>query len=169
MANKHAREKAFSLGSFSEAYLSHFPVGLVRRDGRIVAFANLWRSDQTHEVSIDLMRHVDDAPQGVMDYLFVQLFLWAQERGIAWFNLGMAPLAGLDEHPMAPMWNRAGAFLFRHGEHFYNFQGLRTYKQKFDPVWRPKYIATPGGQYALHAGLVRGSGSWQSVIKQPGN
>ena len=145
LANKHAREKAFSLGSFSETYLSHFPVGLVRRDGRIVAFANLWRSDQTHEVSIDLMRHVDDAPQGVMDYLFVQLFLWAQERGIAWFNLGMAPLAGLDEHPMAPMWNRAGAFLFRHGEHFYNFQGLRTYKQKFDPVWRPKYIATPGG------------------------
>lgn len=145
LSSKSTREKSFSLGSFSEPYLKHFPVGVVRVGGRIVAFANLWAGDNLEEVAIDLMRHADDAPQGVMDYLFVQLMLWAKARGVAWFNLGMAPLAGLDEHPMAPMWNRAGAFLFRHGEHFYNFQGLRSYKQKFDPVWQPKYIASPGG------------------------
>jgi phosphatidylglycerol lysyltransferase len=33
----------------------------------------------------------------------------------------------------------------RLGDHFYNFQGLRTYKGKFDPVWQPKYLAAPGG------------------------
>ncbi|HYU35043.1 MAG TPA: phosphatidylglycerol lysyltransferase domain-containing protein, partial [Thermoanaerobaculia bacterium] len=32
-----------------------------------------------------------------------------------------------------------------HGEHFYNFQGLREYKEKFDPVWEPRYLACPGG------------------------
>ena len=35
--------------------------------------------------------------------------------------------------------------MFRHGEHFYNFQGLREYKDKFDPVWEPKFLASPGG------------------------
>jgi phosphatidylglycerol lysyltransferase len=35
--------------------------------------------------------------------------------------------------------------LFRHGEHFYNFQGLRQYKAKFDPVWEPRYVASPAG------------------------
>jgi phosphatidylglycerol lysyltransferase len=38
-----------------------------------------------------------------------------------------------------------GTLLFRHGEHFYNFQGLRAYKAKFDPEWRPRYLVAPGG------------------------
>ncbi|HEY8183629.1 MAG TPA: phosphatidylglycerol lysyltransferase domain-containing protein, partial [Thermoanaerobaculia bacterium] len=33
----------------------------------------------------------------------------------------------------------------RFGEHFYNFQGLRQYKEKFDPIWEPMYLASPGG------------------------
>jgi phosphatidylglycerol lysyltransferase len=43
--------------------------------------------------------------------------------------------------------------VYRHGEHFYNFQGLRQYKEKFDPVWTPRYLASPGG-LALPAVLV---------------
>ncbi|HXG18784.1 MAG TPA: phosphatidylglycerol lysyltransferase domain-containing protein [Methylomirabilota bacterium] len=35
--------------------------------------------------------------------------------------------------------------MFRHGEHFYNFQELRHYKEKFAPEWTPKYLACPGG------------------------
>jgi len=36
-------------------------------------------------------------------------------------------------------------FAISYGEDFYNFQGLRRYKDKFDPVWQPKYLACPGG------------------------
>ena len=78
-----------------------------------------------------------------MDYLFVELMLWGEAEGYRWFNLGMAPLAGLEDRALAPLWNRLGALLFRHGEHFYNFQGLRQYKEKFDPVWEPRYLASP--------------------------
>jgi phosphatidylglycerol lysyltransferase len=80
-----------------------------------------------------------------MDYLFVELMLWGRQEGYQWFNLGMAPLAGLENRTLAPLWSKAGALLFRHGEHFYNFQGLRQYKDKFDPEWRPKYLACRGG------------------------
>jgi phosphatidylglycerol lysyltransferase len=80
-----------------------------------------------------------------MDYLLSQLMLRGQAEGYRWFNLGMAPLAGVEAHPLAPTWNRVAEIVFRHGEHFYNFQGLREYKDKFDPVWEPKFIASPGG------------------------
>lgn len=60
-------------------------------------------------------------------------------------NWVMAPLDGLEDHSLAPLWNRLAAFLFRHGEHFYNFQGLHLYKDKFDPVWEPRYLASSGG------------------------
>ncbi|AHG87645.1 Lysylphosphatidylglycerol synthetase, domain of unknown function DUF2156 [Gemmatirosa kalamazoonensis] len=149
LATKSVREKGFSLGYFDERYLQQFPIALVlRRDGdgeHPVAFANLWRGADRSELSVDLMRYASDAPESVMEYLFVQLLLWGKSQGYAEFNLGMAPLSGFESRSLAPLWSRAGALLYRHGEHFYNFQGLRRYKEKFDPIWEPKYLASPGG------------------------
>lgn len=145
LATKGTAEKGFSLGRFDEAYLSRFPVATLRREGRIAAFASLWTTLPGGELSVDLMRHADDAPPGAMDALFASTMLWGREQGYAWFDLGMAPLAGLDERRQAPLWNRLAGVLYRHGEHFYNFQGLRRYKEKFDPVWEPRFLASPGG------------------------
>jgi phosphatidylglycerol lysyltransferase len=145
LTRKNTREKRFSLGCFDRAYLARLPVALVRVGDRIVAFANVWAGSAREELSIDLMRHDDDAPGVAMDYLFTQLMLWGRDQGYRTFGLGMAPLAGLERHRLAPLWNQLGALLFRHGEHFYNFQGLRAFKDKFDPVWEPRYLASPGG------------------------
>jgi phosphatidylglycerol lysyltransferase len=145
LAEKNTREKGFSLGFFDPVYLQRGPVAIVRKKERIVAFANLWLSAEKEELSPDLMRFLPDAPESVMEYLFLQLMLWGKQEGYRWFNLGMAPLSGLEDHTLAPLWNRLGAFMFRHGEHFYNFQGLRRYKDKFDPEWEPRYLASPGG------------------------
>jgi phosphatidylglycerol lysyltransferase len=145
LAEKRTREKGFSLGFFAEEYVRRFPVAVVRRGDRIVAFSNVWISGGKEELSVDLMRHAVDAPNGVMDYMFVNLMLWGSQQGFRWFNLGMAPLSGLANRSIAPIWNRVGALTFRFGENFYNFQGLRQYKEKFDPEWEPTYIASPGG------------------------
>jgi phosphatidylglycerol lysyltransferase len=80
-----------------------------------------------------------------MEALFVHLMEWGKEQGYTWFALGMAPLSGFKPSPMASRWNRVGGFLYQHGESFYNFQGLRAYKEKFNPVWEPRYLAYPGG------------------------
>ena len=152
LKSKRTREKSFSLGSFNTSYLSQQPIAVVRRNGRVVAFANLWYSDLKDEFSIDLMRHADDAPISTMEYLFIKLMIWGQANGFAQFNLGMAPLSGLEDHALAPLWNQVGAMLFQHGEHFYNFRGLRQYKEKFHPVWEPRYLASPGG-FALPMGF----------------
>jgi phosphatidylglycerol lysyltransferase len=142
---KSTREKRFSLGFFDRDYLRRLPVALVRRGDAILGFANVWPSEARQECSIDLMRYRTEAPRGVMDFLFAELMLWARDQGYRWFSLGMAPLSGFEHHRLAPLWNRLGALLFRHGEHFYNFRGLREFKEKFDPEWEPRYLAAPGG------------------------
>jgi phosphatidylglycerol lysyltransferase len=142
---KAGAEKGFSLGFFDAGYLARFPVALVERAGRIVAFANLWPGAGREELSVDLMRYHRDAPKGVMESLLVHLMLWGKAQGYRWFVLGMAPLSGFEHSPVAPLWNRLGAFLYEHGEAVYNFQGLRAYKEKFNPVWEPCYLAYPGG------------------------
>ncbi|MGA2171683.1 MAG: bifunctional lysylphosphatidylglycerol flippase/synthetase MprF [Sedimentisphaerales bacterium] len=145
LESKHTREKKFSLGFFEPEYIRRTPVAVVRKNEQIIAFANVWEGADKYELSIDLMRHLPLAQDGIMDYLFAELMLWGKKEGFKWFNLGMVPMSGLEDSSLAPLWERTGAFLFRHGEHFYNFQGLRQYKEKFNPVWEPKYLATRGG------------------------
>jgi phosphatidylglycerol lysyltransferase len=145
LKEKATAEKGYSLGAFSERYVAQFPVAVVRSEGEVVAFANIWGTDSREELAIDLMRFGPDAPRSAMDYLFIELMLWGRAQGYRWFNLGMAPLSGLENRALAPLWHRMGSFLFRHGESFYNFEGLRRYKEKFDPTWEPRYLASPGG------------------------
>ena len=42
LARRSTREKGFSLGFFDAALPADCPIALVRREGRVVAFANLW-------------------------------------------------------------------------------------------------------------------------------
>ncbi len=145
LAEKNTREKRFSLGFFEPEYLKKTPAAIITYQDKVIAFANIWQGAEKEELSIDLMRYLPNGPEGLMDYLFTELLLWGKSEGYKWFNFGMAPLSGLEDRQLAPLWLQAGAFLFRHGEHFYNFQGLRQYKDKFAPVWQPKYLACPRG------------------------
>ncbi len=145
LVTRGGAEKGFSLGYWSEDYLMQNDVAVVRHAGRIVAFANVWTTPDKSEFTVDLMRHRPDAPHGMMDLLFISLMQSAKSQGYSWFNLGMAPLAGLPHHRLASRWARAGILFSRHADSFYNFEGLRTFKNKFNPEWRSKYLAYPGG------------------------
>jgi phosphatidylglycerol lysyltransferase len=153
LADKDHAEKSFSVGRFEPGYMAKFDCAVVRIEGRIVAFANVWGTPNRQELSVDLMRHAEDMPQGGMDFLFTRLMLWGHEQGYRNFSLGMAPLSGIEARRLSPTWSKVAAFLFRHGERFYGFAGLRAYKEKFRPNWTPRYIASPGGTSLLR-GLI---------------
>ncbi len=166
---KHAREKGFSLGFYSDEYITRYPVAVVRKQGRIIAFANAWISGRKEEVEADLMRHTADAPPGIMRYVLVEMMLWARSEGFRWFNLGMASLSGLSVHTGAPIWNQLAVAVRGAGERFYNFQGIREFKQWFYPEWEPLFLVGPGGAarpiiLANIAALV--SGGLQGVVKK---
>ena len=136
-------DKAFSMGGFEERYVGEFPCAVVRVEGVAVAFATIWTTNDRTSFSMDLMRYSDEAPKNVMDYLFVELMQWGRDQGYTAFEFGMAPLAGLEDRPLAPIMSRVGRLLFERGEELYNFRGVRRYKDKYDPLWQPRYIAAP--------------------------
>jgi len=164
LSRKGQVEKAFSVARFDARYLSQFDCAVVKLDGRIVAFANLLQTAGGEELSVDLMRYLDDVPYGTMDFLFVELMLWGRQHGFKSFSLGMAPLAGMPRHRLAPLWARAANMIFRHAEPLYGFEGLRAYKQKFGPTWEPRFIAGPAG-----LGIVRALVDLQALIGGKGS
>ena len=151
LRDKHSREKCFSLGYFDSEYLRHCPMAIVRRAGKVVAFANIWISGGNEEASVDLMRYAPGSPDGVIDYLLSEIMLWASQGGFAWFDLGVAPLAGVEGGRGAPMWNHFASWVFRRCNRFYSFEGLRRYKAKFDPVWESRYMILP---YRANAAVI---------------
>lgn len=144
LAAKKAKEKGFSLGYFDEDYMANFKVAVVRLDGKIVAFTNIWDTQSKTELSIDLMRYSSEAPPSVMEFLFVELIQWAQANDYQFFDLRVAPLSGISVGNAVPMSHKLLDVIFNYGENFYGFRGLRTYKDRFDPEWEPVYIASPG-------------------------
>ncbi|HEX5474792.1 MAG TPA: bifunctional lysylphosphatidylglycerol flippase/synthetase MprF [Vicinamibacterales bacterium] len=141
LRSKAVSERQFSIGFFDRAYMARFPCAVVEGDdgARILAFANLLRGPNLDEISVDLMRYRSDGPK-VMDFLFACLLLHAKDLGYRRFNLGMAPLASVGDVKGAHPRERLARLLFQHGEHWYNFQGLRSFKQKFAPDWEPRYM-----------------------------
>ena len=102
-----------------------------------------------------------------MDFLFVSLFFHGKEQGYRRFNLGMAPLASVGQFHGAHVRERLANLLFQHGENWYNFQGLRFYKEKFDPDWTPRYMAYQNA-WEWPAAITNVSalvaGGWQKVV-----
>ncbi|CQR54604.1 bifunctional lysylphosphatidylglycerol flippase/synthetase MprF [Paenibacillus riograndensis] len=139
------KEKGFSLGWFDEDYLQQSTLSLLSSpNGEIIAFASLAPGyDNGNTLSVDLMRNLPVKPNGTMDHLFVSLLKWAKEQGYAYFNLGMAPLSSVGQTQSAIREEKLAHLVFKHGGHWYGFLGLRKYKEKFSPVWEPRYLAYP--------------------------
>lgn len=140
LSAKHGREKGFSVGSFSPSYISCFPVAVVKFDGKVVAFANVMQAGK-ETATIDLMRHSEQAPGGTMDFLFTELILALKANAVKTFSLGLAPLSGLENKRRMRMWDQVGLLIYKHGNRFYGFRGLRAFKDKFHPAWVPRYVA----------------------------
>ena len=144
LQRRHGVEKRFSLGWFDEEYLAEDALVVVFGDGgEPLAFANRITQYRAPERSLDLMRARADAPPGVMDLIFLTLFAAAQEEGMATFNLGLAPLAGVGTRTDDPAAERAAHFLYEHMNRFYGFKGLHAYKSKFHPRWEPRFLIYP--------------------------
>ncbi|MBS0445001.1 MAG: bifunctional lysylphosphatidylglycerol flippase/synthetase MprF [Proteobacteria bacterium] len=145
LAEQRGREKGYSVGRFDADYLQRLPIALVRRGDEVLAFANLLATDAKEEASIDLMRYRPGAPPGTMDFLFAKIMLHLQAAGYERFGLGMSPMAGMAERRKAPRWQRLGRLLYDYGDRYYNFRGLHSFKDKFEPVWEARYLASAGG------------------------
>lgn len=135
------KEKGFSVVSFSEEYVSCFPVALLNDpEGKVLAFATL-ATEHKKSITIDLMRKFPDSPHGTMDVLFIQIFKWAKENGYQNCSLGMAPLSNVGDCKYSFQSEKFIRLAYLHGNSMYNFKGLKEFKSKFADGWEPKYLA----------------------------
>ncbi|WP_066049372.1 phosphatidylglycerol lysyltransferase domain-containing protein [Robertmurraya korlensis] len=135
------KEKGFSVVSFSEEYVSSFPVALLTNtEGQVVAFATL-PTDYKDTVTIDLMRKTTSSSYGTMDVLFIHIFQWVKEHGYEYCSLGMAPLANVGKSKYSITCEKLIRYIFLHGNALYKFKGLQEFKGKFTSSWEPKYLA----------------------------
>ena len=145
LSSRGGYEIGFSIGWLDKEYLNTCPIFLVRNpNGFAEAFANTIFEIHSNEAIIDLMRYRPGSKNGEMDFLFTSVLLWAKDRGIASFNLGFSPFAGIGEDPRSPLIERALHFVLEHTNHFPNFKGLQFFKEKFNPTWSPRYLVYPG-------------------------
>lgn len=162
-------ERGFSVGQFDKQFLKQLPIALVKREGRIVAFANILESAGKQEIAVDLLRYRPDAPQGIVDYMVTKTMDWGHKQGYRHFNLGMAPLSGMDDHNFSPGWNRLADFVYTYGENLYGFRQVRRYKSRFNPDWEPRFLVCPGG-WALPRIISsltnRVSGGFSSLVRK---
>ena len=145
LRQQRGREKRFSLGAFDPAYLSRFPIAVARVKGVVMAFVSVWPSSVKREIEVDLMRSRSDAPTGTMHALLVDVISWAASQGYDSLSLGMSPLGGVNPLGEGGHFPRLRRSLTRFTGRFYNFEGLREFKQSFDPEWEPRYLATSPG------------------------
>jgi phosphatidylglycerol lysyltransferase len=137
-------EKKFSLGWFDYDYLRSCEIATVEnQQGEIIAFANVIPEYQLNEITIDLMRKLQQTEHGVMEFLFISLFQHYKKLNYDSFNLGLSALSGLKENPASSSLESGLDYLYRHLNRFYNFQGLHGFKAKFNPRWESRYLIYP--------------------------
>lgn len=118
------------------------PVLLVRGEERIEGFASLMpmAPGLPPWTSCASARTRRAAPWTVFRF-FIE---WAKDNGYTHVNLGMAPMSNTGTTRFSRAREKVVRVIYDFGDRLYNFKGLRSYKEKFKPRWRSRYLAYTG-------------------------
>jgi phosphatidylglycerol lysyltransferase len=144
LSGKGGRERTFSMGRFDLEELRYTHILVVEdAHGEVLAFANFVSASSRNMLSVDLMRHGGNPPNGLMDFLFSEAIMLLKEEGYAELSLGLAPLANVGTETGAGVPDLGARVIYERFNRLYNFKGLHTYKQKFSPSWEPRFLVYP--------------------------
>jgi phosphatidylglycerol lysyltransferase len=105
---------------------------------KIIAFLNIIPDFTQGEGTYDLIRKTKDAPNGILDYILVELFNYLKSEKYSSVNLGLAPMSGLDDpHNFS---EKSMKYAYEKIKSFAHYKGLRDYKEKFSPHWKNEYL-----------------------------
>ena len=142
-------ERGFAMGYYTSAYMQQGPVMVVRdAAGTIQAFLNQLPADfDEEEITYDLLRQTSGSMSNTLDFLLLHFINQAEAAGYKRLNLGLCPLVGLDaaDADKGGLIDNILRFTYENGDRFYSFSGLYRFKSKYEPEWRPRYMAYQGG------------------------
>lgn len=141
-------ERQFAMGYFYPEYLQKCEL-LIARDAAntIQGFLNkVPATFDNLEATYDLLRHSSNSLSNINDFLLISFIGVLNQQNYKYLNLGLCPLAGLDEHDEKQnIINNILRLVYANGDRFYSFSGLYKFKIKYEPTWRDRYIAYQGG------------------------
>lgn len=133
-------ELVFSQGLFNEKELKNQTILTIENpEEKVIGFVNLIPDYAPHEANFDLMRKIEDAPNGTMDFLFVKMLEYLKSIGFKACNMGMVPMSGIEDP--GNLQERVLKLAYEHIRQFEHFRSLYAYKEKFDPDWQMMYLA----------------------------
>jgi phosphatidylglycerol lysyltransferase len=152
-------EIIFSQGMFVEKEIKlQTVISVENNEEKIIAFLNIIPDYVKNEGTYDLLRKTADAPNGIMDYILIELFKYFKDNGIQYINLGFAPMSGLDDpHNFT---EKSMKFAYEKIRSFSHYKGQRDYKDKFNPKWNDKFLI-----YTNDYDLLQVPGVLSKVIK----
>jgi phosphatidylglycerol lysyltransferase len=152
-------EIIFSQGMFVEKEVKlQTVISVENSEEKIIAFLNIIPDYVKNEGTYDLLRKTADAPNGIMDYILIELFKYFKDNGIQYINLGFAPMSGLDDpHNFT---EKSMKFAYEKIRSFSHYKGQRDYKDKFNPKWNDKFLI-----YTNDYDLLQVPGVLSKVIK----
>jgi len=159
LSDQGRKEIIFSQGMFIWNDLKRQTIITVENaEEKVVAFLNIIPDYAKDEATYDLIRKTKDAPNGVIDFLLIELFNYLRSQNYSYINLGFAPISGLNDPHTFP--ERSMKFAYEKIKTFSHYKGLREYKEKFEPAWYNKYLI-----YQDDYDLFRAPGVLSKVIK----
>ena len=109
--------------------------------GRIGGFIHLVPSPASGGYSLSTMRRRDDVPNGLMEFLIVEMLGWAKEHDVPEVSLNFAIFGRiLRADDESPRHKRALRFALIKLDRFFQVERLHSFNRKFFPEWRPRYF-----------------------------
>jgi phosphatidylglycerol lysyltransferase len=143
------KEVAFTQGVFDTTILKEQTILTIEdQEEKVYAFLNLVPDYAPGEATYDLIRKIDEAPNGVLDMLLAKTFLYLKAEGFSSVNMGLAPLSGMEDVNVT---QKTIKYAYENFKMFGQFKGLRKYKDKFFPRWEKKYLIYSHNYHLLQA------------------
>jgi phosphatidylglycerol lysyltransferase len=111
------------------------------------AFVSLLPSYSSQRVSFDLIRYSERAPRDTSAFLFSRLITHLESIHCSEFDMGLAPLSGLEQ--LRGIDQRGLHLLYLYTNRWFGFKGLRRFKAKFKPTWEPRYAVYQGSRITV--------------------
>jgi phosphatidylglycerol lysyltransferase len=118
-------------------------VFVAEREGQVIGFLVASPVPQRHGWLIEQIIRGNDAPNGTVELLLDAAMQAMTEQGAEYVTLCLSPLSrhGGTSSRQSPWMHLLLVWTRAHGRRFYNFDGLDTFKAKFQPeTWEPIYV-----------------------------
>lgn len=142
------KERQFAMGYFDESYLQNCELFIAYdKDNHLQAFVSLIPSYTSQRVTFDLIRYGQNAPRDTSAYLFARLITHLDTVNCREFDMGLAPLSGLEQ--LRKLDERGLHLLYLSTNRWFGFKGLRGFKGKFKPTWEARYAVYQGHRITM--------------------